>query len=110
MFKRVLKKIHHWIIPHKGNNYRPYSLRHGALTVYSAFLIGVKVFVLALIFFTYPSPAEFSTITVNRIIELTNQERQALGLSSLRHNKILDLAAQKKARDMLEHNYFAHND
>ena len=57
--------------------------------------------ILGLLFFTYPTPAEFSTITVNRIIELTNKARQEQGLPALKHNRILDWAAKKKAEDML---------
>jgi len=108
MYKKAISKIHSWTIPHEGNEYKPYAVRHKSLATYSALLIGIKVFVLLLLFFSYPNPAEFSTITVNRIIELTNQERVAQGLESLRHSSILDLAAQKKATHMLEYNYFAH--
>jgi len=108
MHKRIVKKFHHWTIPHEGNEYKPHATRHKSLAAYSALLIGVKVFVLILLFLAYPSPAEFSTITVNRIIELTNQERQEIGLPILRHNRILDLAAQQKAADMLEYDYFEH--
>ncbi len=108
MYQSLVKKIHHWTIPYEGNEFKPHAVRHKSLAAYSALLVGVKVFVLLALIFTYPSQAEFSTITVNWIIELTNQERQAQGLSPLKHNSTLDLAAQKKASDMLANNYFAH--
>lgn len=106
--KQIAHQIYHWTIPHEGNDHRPHAIRHKPLVIYSGLLIAAKLFVVALLFFTYPTPAEFSTITTNRIIELTNQERQELGLPALKHNSTLDLAAQKKAAHMLANNYFAH--
>ncbi len=108
MPKRILKKLHHYSIPHEGNDFRPHFIRHKTLVVYSFLLIAVKAAILGLLFFTYPTPAEFSTITVNRIIELTNKARQEQGLPALKHNRILDWAAKKKAEDMLRGNYFSH--
>lgn len=108
MPKRVIKKVYHWTIPHQGNDYKPHAVRHRTLATYSFLLIAVKMAVLVLLFFTYPNPAEFSTITINRIIELTNKARQEQGLLPLKHNQTLDLAAQKKAENMLKNNYFSH--
>lgn len=101
-------KIYRWFLPHEGNNYKPHSLRHKNLAIYSGILILVKLLVVFLLFVSYPSPAEFSTITVNRIVELTNNERLAAGLGLLNHSAILDLAAEKKAKDMIQNSYFAH--
>ncbi|HPL95276.1 MAG TPA: CAP domain-containing protein [bacterium] len=101
-------KIKDFFWPHPANNYRPHAVRHKNLFYYSVFLIAVKAIIFILLFFSYPNPAEFSTITANRIIELTNKERQNNNLSLLKHNSTLDLAAQKKINDMLKNNYFAH--
>ncbi len=108
MSKKIIKKLHHWFVPHEGNQYKPHAVRHKTLATYSAILLFVKVAVLGLLFLTYPTQAEFSTITVNRIIELTNKARLEQGQAVLKHNSTLDLAAQKKAADMLKNNYFAH--
>lgn len=101
-------KIKKWFWPHESNNYKPHAIRHKTLFYYSGILLTVKALIFILLFFTYPNPAEFSTITVNRIIELTNKERESYNLSILKHNSTLDLAAQKKVNDMLADNYFAH--
>lgn len=108
-WQKIFHQLHLWLIPHEDNNYQPRAVRHKCLAFYSALLIGVKIFILLILFLTYPNPAQFSTITTNRIIELTNKERTNMGLSTLQHNETLDLAAQKKAADMLQNNYFAHN-
>lgn len=104
----IIKKLHLCAIPHESNGFKPHFVRHKSLVIYSILLIIVKVAVLSSLLFTYPTQAEFSTITINRISELTNKSRQEHGLVVLKHNKVLDLAAQKKAEDMLKNNYFAH--
>ncbi len=103
------RKIHHYFIPQKANGHCPHFIRHRALHFYSFLIVFVKALSLLLLFIVYPTPAEFSTITSNRIIQLTNQQRQQAGLSVLKRNKLLDRSAFLKAQDMLKHNYFAHN-
>ena len=107
--KKDKRRLHHYFIPHPANDHKPHFVRHGALHFYSGLLIAVKVLVIVLLFITYPSPAEFSTVTSSRIIELTNQARQQQGLPVLMHNSLLDQSAMLKARDMLKNDYFAHN-
>lgn len=56
-----------------------------------------------------PSVLGFSAnISPESIIELTNAERQKLGLSPLAENKLLSEAARQKAADMFVFNYWAH--
>jgi len=102
------RRLHHYFIPQAANDHRPHFIRHKALHIYSALIIGLKVAVVALLFIIYPSPAQFSTITSNRIVELTNQARQQAGLPALVRNDTLDHSAMLKAEDMLKYNYFAH--
>ncbi len=103
------KRLHHYFIPCQANNHKPHLIRHKALHIYSGLILAGKIFTLALLFITFPNPAEFSTITANRIIELTNKERTAAGLPVLMHSVILDNAALLKSQDMLVNNYFAHD-
>lgn len=49
-----------------------------------------------------------SDITIGQIIDDTNKERQANGLSLVKENPALDKAAQEKAKNMFEENYWAH--
>lgn len=107
--QKTKRRPHHYFIPSDSNDHRPHFVRHGALHLYSAALIGVKVAVLVLLFITYPSVAQFSTVTSNRIIELTNHIRQDAGLPILIHSSALDRSAQLKAEDMLSGGYFAHD-
>lgn len=50
-----------------------------------------------------------SILSVQNIVSLTNQSREAAQLPGLRVDRKLQSAAQKKADDMLENQYFAHD-
>lgn len=95
------------VIPHPDNNHRPLALRHGSLSFVSALLLGVKLVALGVVALT-PHPAELSTITTARIVQLTNAERAQAGLNELVVNDLLSQAALQKAQNMLDEDYFAH--
>jgi uncharacterized protein YkwD len=102
-------KPHHFIIPCPDNNHRPHFVHAKALHAYSAAILAVKIFVLVFLFATFPNAAEFSTVTSNRIIELTNKARVEEGLPVLMRSNVLDESAMMKAKDMVARDYFAHN-
>lgn len=47
-------------------------------------------------------------VTINKVVQLVNQERESAGLNSLTVNQYLLRAAKNKALDMFKNNYFAH--
>lgn len=53
-------------------------------------------------------PVFASDINKSNIVRLANLSRGKIGLSLLNEDPSLDLAAQKKANDMLSNNYFQH--
>lgn len=59
--------------------------------------------------FLLPNLAYLSTITPERLIELTNQERETNGLNSLTANQLLTKAAIAKGKAILESQTFKHN-
>ncbi len=106
----LVRSLHHakvCFIPHPDNNHHPLVLRHKPLTAISALLIVAKIVAISIIGLT-PSEATLSTITTNRIVQLTNDERVKAGLSPLTINNQLTHAAQLKANDMFKNQYFAH--
>lgn len=111
MTKEKIKKFPQHLtdcfIPTKTNSYKPYVLGHKALSTYSAILIFIKVAV-SILFVFYPNLAYLSDVTPDKLISLTNQSRIALGLNPLTVNSKLTTAAQNKAQDMLENDYFNH--
>ncbi len=59
--------------------------------------------------FLLPKIAYLSTITPEKIIELTNQERQKAGLNELTANQLLTQAAYEKGKAIMETEEFSHN-
>lgn len=104
---RGLHGINVCVIPNPDNDYRPLVLRHKPLAFVSAFLILIKLVAIGVVGLT-PSYAELSTITVDRITQLTNAERTKQGLAPLKTNAKLAAAAREKGEHMLEEDYFAH--
>jgi len=69
-------------------------------------IAGLLIF--ALLIQVYPITAYASTITEDRIIELTNNDRLNNNLKPLKSNQMLNNAAIAKANDMIAKNYFDH--
>lgn len=95
------------IIPREANYYRPYALRHRALTGYAIAIIVIKVAISGLLF-AYPGPSLTSNLTPSAIVQLTNDARASNKVKSLKTNSKLTNAASLKAKDMLSKGYFAH--
>jgi len=96
--------VKEYFIPNKKNNYKPYLLRKTALVLYTLILFIVNTFggLLGI------PQAMASSITSENIIKLTNQERAAAGLNTLSTNAKLTAAAQAKANNMFEVQYWDH--
>lgn len=106
--KRVREVAKDYFIPHAENDYKPHILRARtvafvvvvALVAESAFVFGAK--------YLLPQSKLFGIIEVNALIDETNQNRTANGLSALEVSPLLTEAAQDKANDMATKGYFAH--
>ncbi len=94
-------------IPHPDNDHWPLALRHRSLAYVSLFLVLTKLATIIAVTLV-PTTARLSTITQERMIQLTNQARKEAGLPALSVNSALTQAAQLKGQDMLTHEYFAH--
>lgn len=103
----IHQRLKNHCIPHEGNGYHPYLLRHHVLFGYTLMLVTVKI--LAIFFLSLSSSGIFATsITPQTILSLTNQTRQSLSLKPLQIHPMLSAAAQAKADDMATRGYFAH--
>lgn len=72
----------------------------------NSFKVSLLVFLVGI--FLLPQIAYFSSITPERIIELTNQERSKNGLPKLTANQLLTKAANAKGLDILKTQTFKH--
>lgn len=99
----------HLFLPHHTNNHKAKLLHHQSLLV----LLGLFIMAqsaLSLFHGIKPNILGYaSQIPPQTIIELTNKERAAAGLPTLKENKELAAAAAAKAADMFAQNYWAHN-
>lgn len=101
--------LRHFFLPHHSNNHRAKALHPDVLLVY-IFLLAVFNLGFRYIHNQYPTVLGYATdIRVAELLNLTNQKRAALGLSQLRLNEKLSLAASHKAQDMFAHDYWSHN-
>ena len=107
MFEKIVLKLQIIFIPCQENNYRPKFLESNVLLYYIVFLLVLKLIVV-LFLVGLPKTIFFTDISHSVLIELTNEERQSLGLNSLEENTLLNKAAQLKAQDIITYDYFSH--
>lgn len=103
--------LKHHFVPHEGNNHRPHFLRDKSLfhIVGAVVLLEVVFFLLPTIFFpTLVNTFNLSAVLPGVLSTLTNDERTMNHATELSDNKLLDQAAELKAKDMAEKSYFAH--
>ena len=100
--------LRHFFLPHHTNNHRAKALHPDTMLVY-IFLLAVFNFSFRYIHQQFPSVLGYATdIRLSELLDLTNQKRAALGLSQLKLNEKLSLAAAKKAQDMFANDYWSH--
>jgi len=103
-----MKKFFLLFIPHEKNNHRASLLKPGFLALFIAiYLLNqslIKTFTIA-----RPGVLGYSSqITVQKVFNMTNQERKDDNLPTYHFNSTLSQSAQKKADDMFKNNYWAH--
>lgn len=104
----MIKKAKHYLIPHKGNDYKPHLLSpkgFGIVTtvLFALFLGGMlQMKVLS-------STGWLSAILPSILIDNANASRSTSNLPELVYNPVLEAAAKLKAEDMAAKSYFAHN-
>lgn len=104
--QKIKNFIHHLFIPHEENNFRAKSLHTDFLTVYL-----VIAFLMTMVFKqgNFRDVLGFATdISSDKLYQLVNEQRQKNNLPPLVLNSSLSLAAQKKAENMFQENYWSH--
>lgn len=97
-----------WFIPHKDTHKKAHLISWEAILVY------ILLFMLLQLGFSitgYIKPGILgisANIDQKKLIELTNIERQKMGLSPVVENEALDKAAKLKGENMFQENYWAH--
>lgn len=99
---------HKWVIPHRDTHKKAHLISWQAILVY-ILLFGLLQLGFKYIALVKPGILGIaSNVNQQKLIELTNAERQKLGLGTLTENSSLDQAAAAKGANMFEENYWAH--
>lgn len=105
---KVLENLIHLLVPRESNNHKAKILHPSSLIGLAALIIifqGIINFVPKI----NPNILGYaSNITIQEVVNLTNQKRAQAGLSTLSLNQALSSAAYTKGRDMIDRDYWAH--
>ncbi len=101
--------FHHYLLPHHTNNFRARLLHNTGIF----FIVGILLSANLLLRLFDSTSAHIlgftSSITIDEVVRATNEKRISAGLAPLSYNEKLADAARRKAANMLEENYWAHN-
>lgn len=102
-------KLRHWFTPHHTNNFRAAVLHNSGIFAIIGIIVVGNVFLRLL-----DNPALHilgftSSVTIDEVVRGTNAQRISAGLKTLTYSEKLADAARRKAANMYEENYWAHN-
>lgn len=101
-------KLAHFFLPHPETHKKAHLLSFKALFVYIAFFLVLSLSFRGVNVVRPGVLGVSSSITVSEVIRLTNIEREKNGLPPVSEDSRLNAAAQAKAQNMFEENYWAH--
>lgn len=102
------RKFAHYFIPHPETHVKARLLSWHFLVIYILLFMLLRV---GIDLYGIYQPGVLginSNISIQEVIERTNQERQKKGLAILKENPALNVAATAKAQNMFDENYWAH--
>ena len=105
---KLAQDIAHFFVPRDSNNHRARILHRSSLL---SIIFVFVAYQLLLQFVPNVTPQVLgyaANISPEEVIRLTNERRLESGLTPLTHNETLSNAAQAKAADMLNNDYWAH--
>lgn len=105
--RNIAKWFERMFIPNQKNLWKPYIFKPKNLFKLAVVLLVIKFVIFSWVYY-FPQTTHFAIITNSKLIEMLNEDRIAQGLKPLTVNQQLVMAAEKKATDMLNENYFAH--
>jgi len=105
--EHIFAKAKDLILPSENNNYKSRFLQSNILLYCVVLLLVLKIGA-TLISINFPQNIFFADITKSALENFVNQTRQSIGLGTLSNNSKLDQAAQLKAENMAQNNYFDH--
>ncbi len=97
-----------YFIPHEHNEFKPHLLRHESALMLLLLVLLVELVFLAQVFIVFDKTNFLASVLPGVLTTLTNKERAQNNVEPLVQNDLLTKAAQLKANDMAQNEYFAH--
>jgi len=105
--KNMRKHVLLAVIPHTANDFQPHLIRRYGLLAVLVLVVGVQL--LYNFKQTGSVLGENANVSMDALLEGTNQERRKAGLANLNLNSKLNQAAYFKVNDMFEKQYWGHD-
>lgn len=106
--RKIKEAFLYYLVPHESNNFKARSLHASFFVYYIVFLFLLQTGIGIVKNLSGDILGYATDITVDRVIDLVNQERSKLNLNPLTISSELNQAATQKASDMFSNNYWAH--
>lgn len=106
-YRRTLKD---YLLPHRGNSYKPILFTAGGVAVLVLGLLLVQAAYVLQTSVVFAQTNFLASVLPGVLSTLANEDRTRNGVSTLAFDPLLAEAAQLKAADMAEKGYFAHVD
>ena len=100
--------MHHYLFPHRRNNFRPHIFSRESVAALALIMLLIQGAYLFQVHVVLQNTGFLASVLPAALTELTNTDRTAQGLPALIHDPELDRVAQAKANDMAAKGYFAH--
>lgn len=97
-----------YFIPSRTNDFQPHVLRKQGLTLFITLFLAIEIVVFMQLFVVFKITDFLAAVLPGALVNLTNEERNNLNVSSLTESPLLVQAAKLKAQDMAAKGYFAH--
>ncbi len=105
--KRVKHHVKHAVVPLKGNQYRPHLIRWQGISIVLAVIVAMQFFY-GFVLHSTGVLARVSSVDTAQLLDETNMQRELSEAQPLVISPQLTEAANLKAQDMVENNYWAH--
>lgn len=103
-----MEKLIHLLIPRESNNHKAKILHPSSLGIIAILMILFQGIINYIPKINPNILGYASNISIQDVVNLTNQKRSEAGLSALSLNQELSAAAYTKGRDMIDRDYWAH--
>ncbi len=104
----LLTRLKDYFVPHERNGHKPHYFRTASLAVLVVGVLALEGAYFAQTQYVFKQTDFLASVLPGVLTALTNDDRQALGLSALSEDAELARIAQKKADDMAAKGYFSH--